>query len=291
MTEAASRELLLVGLQETGKTSFLGLFYLALLNGDGQLKLASYQDDREHLNKISKRLMECDVPHHTEVAEEGRLALSLEVQTSGEAVELSVPDLSGETWGEAVEERLWHENIEEQVRNSDGILLFTAADGLDAGVTKGDADHLAASLGAESTQSQPEPVDPRAKQVKMKGKPPTQVQLVDLLQLTAEQRGRHPSRVCIIISAWDTQSEALTPGDYVVKNMPLLSQYLDANSRWLSARIFGVSAQGGSFSDDAEREALARQDPLDRAYALAEDGSKVPIDAPIAWTLAIDDAS
>lgn len=291
MTETDSRELLLVGLQETGKTSFLALFYLALIEGNGRLKLASFQDDREHLNKVSKRLMECDVPHHTEVAEEGRLSLSLEVQASGESAKLSIPDLSGETWEEAAEERLWHEDVEEQVRRSNGVLLFTAADRLDAGVTKGEADHTATALGAELVQSQPETVDPKVKQVKMKGKPPTQVQLVDLLQLTVEQRGGRPARACIVISAWDTQSENFTPREYVAKNMPLLSQYLDSNSEWLSARIFGVSAQGGSFKDKTEREALAKQKPLGRAYVMAEDGSNVSVSTPIEWALAIDGTS
>jgi hypothetical protein len=286
-----TRELMLVGLQETGKTSFLSLFYLALIDGEGQLSLASFQDDREHLNKISKRLMECDAPHHTEVAEKGKLSLSLKVQASGESVGLNIPDLSGETWEEAVEERLWHEDIEEQVRASDGVLLFTAADRLDAGVTKGEADQTARALGADPVQSEPETIDPKVKQVNMKGKPPTQVQLVDLLQLTIDQRGGRPGRACIIISAWDTQSEKLTPGEYVAKNMPLLRQYLDANSDWLSARIFGVSAQGGSFKDAAERKLLAQQEPLTRAYVLTEDGSKASINAPIVWTLSIDGAT
>jgi Double-GTPase 1 len=291
MEERDPRELLLVGIQETGKTSYLAAFYLTLVNSGGKLNLASFQDDREHLNKISKRLMERMVPVHTQVAEEGRLSLSLKVQATGEPVRLSIPDLSGETWEEAVEQRLWRKDIEQQVRSSDAVFLFSAADKLDAGVTKGDADYTAKELGFEPVVTEPRRSNPEAKQVRMKGKPPTQVQLVDLLQLTAEQRGKRPARACIMLSAWDTQPSELTPRRYIAENMPLLSQYLASNSDWLSARVFGVSAQGGSFKDPEARENLAKENLLERAFILDEDGSRVAMSGPIEWSLAIDGES
>ena len=289
--EPKNKELLLIGQQETGKTSFLALFYLTLVHGEGLLELASFQDDREHLNRISKRLMECETAIHTRVAEEGSLSLSLQVKENGQAVGLSIPDLSGETWEEAVEERLWTESVDKQVRRSDAVLLFMAADRLDAGVTKGEADHSAMELGAEVPLSQPKRSNPEAKQVKMKGKPPTQVQLVDLLQLTVEQRGTRPTQACIMISAWDTQPPDITPGEFVAKELQLVSQYLGANSDWLSVRIFGVSAQGGSFKEEEERGRLAKENPHKRAYVLGEDGTKVHIGTPIEWALGLRDDS
>src|SRR3954454_15639631 len=91
-----NKELLLVGLQDTGKTSFLALFYLTLIHGEGLLGLVSFPDDREHLNRISKRLMECQTAVHTQVAEKGSLLLSLEIKKTEQPVGLSIPDLSGD---------------------------------------------------------------------------------------------------------------------------------------------------------------------------------------------------
>jgi hypothetical protein len=289
--EAENKELLLVGLQETGKTSFLALFYLTLIHGEGLLGLASFQNDREHLNRISKRLMECETAVHTQVAEKGSLLLSLEVKKTEEPVGLSIPDLSGETWEEAVEQRLWTMSVDRQVRQGDAVLLFTSADQFDAGLTKGDADYGVKEFGVEVPASKPQRSNPEAKQVRMKGKPPTQVQLVDLLQLTVEQRGTRPSRACIMISAWDTEATGITPREYVTKNLPLLNQYLEANSAWLSVRIFGVSAQGGSFKDPDERKRLAGEDPQDRAFLVADDGEKIPFGTPIEWALGLDEDS
>jgi hypothetical protein len=285
MSEARPRELLLVGLQETGKTSYLALFYLAVIRGTEALRLSSYQDDREHLNRISGRLSECQDPRHTTVGEEGQLVLSLEVKESDLAVALRIPDLSGETWEEAVRKRLWSQEIDVQVRRSDAVLLFAHADQIDRGATMGEADRALASLGGPPKTPASESVDPREKKVDMKGEPPTDVQLVDLLELTAEQRGKRPTRTCLLLSAWDTQPSGLTPEQFLAKNLPLLHQYLKSNAGWLTHEIYGVSAQGGSFASEAE--ALVNEDPLERASVVDGSGALTTIGEPITFALEI----
>src|SRR5437763_14610891 len=107
MNDPAQRQLLMSGLQYMGKTTFLGIFYLALLEEPKDLRLTSYQDDREYLNEIAGRLMSCTEAVHTEMDEHRELSLSLEIKDSGEPVALKIPDLSGETWEAAVVERYW----------------------------------------------------------------------------------------------------------------------------------------------------------------------------------------
>ena len=130
--------------------------------------------------------------------------------------------------------------------------------------------------------------DPTKKEVKVTGPPPTQVAAVDMLQLTLEQRARHPARACVIVSAWDRESESgLTPAGYIAENLTLLDQYTSSNSEWLETRVFGVSAQGGDF--EAARDELAERDPLDRAFVHRGDGSPGAIGDPIAWALGLGD--
>ena len=105
MNESAQRQLLFAGLPYTGKTSFLAIFYLAVANSAGRLRLGSYKDDREYLNEIAGRLMRCEKAVHTEMKEHRELSLSLELAESAEPVMLRIPDLSGETWEQAVNER------------------------------------------------------------------------------------------------------------------------------------------------------------------------------------------
>ena len=82
---------------------------------------------------------------------------------------------------------------------------------------------------------------------------PTQVALVDLLQLFHEFIQERPFRIGIIISAWDVIEEPIAPSDWIRKYLPLLDQFLKSNSSRAMYRIYGVSAQGGKIPKDRDR--------------------------------------
>lgn len=288
MIGSGNRQLVLAGLPYTGKTSFLALFYLALMNGSTQkLQLGSYQDDREYLNEIADRLMRCEEAIHTQVEEHRELSLSIELSTPNATATLRIPDLSGETWEEAVLRRYWSREVDEQVRASEAILIFIHPERIDMGPSIDAVDEALAALSGESQHTQ-QATSQEANQgtLELKGDPPTQVLLVDLLQLTVEQRGLRPARACVIVSAWDKVSEKLSPDTFISRNLPLLDQYISANRKWLSARTYGVSAQGGDFTKSANK--LAKRDPVERAKVIAGGGEKIAIEDPIAWALGLD---
>lgn len=78
---------------------------------------------------------------------------------------------------------------------------------------------------------------------------PTQVQLVDILQLIARAPvGRAGRKIVVMISAWDkVEGEKLAPATFLAAKMPLLAQYLEAGRDGWTSRIYGVSAQGGEY--------------------------------------------
>lgn len=288
----SERQLVMGGAPGTGKTSFLGLLWLAILGDRAPgLKLANYQDDREYLNRIAGRLQSCVPALHTEVDEDRELALSLVYGEAEERVVLRIPDLSGETWRDATIERHWPERVEEEVSGSNGLLLFMHSQELDAGATIGEVNELAGLLEGEAraeplatgggTSLELPPADSSA----AKPKPPTQVALVDALQLICEQRFGRPARVSLVVSAWDLVDHALAPQDFVDQNLPLLAQYLDTNSEWLQSRVFGLSAQGGDFRDDSSRALLAGTDPIDRALVRDAFGVEAGVQDIALWAL------
>ena len=77
--------------------------------------------------------------------------------------------------------------------------------------------------------------------------PPTQVHIVDVLQLICEERSSRPTRAAILVSAWDLVDGK--PNDWLTRECPLVAQYAAANARWLDLTVWGVSAQGGSVPD------------------------------------------
>jgi Double-GTPase 1 len=292
MTGRDARQLLMAGFQETGKTSFLALFYTALVNrGTELLELASYQDDREYLNEINRRLLRCEPAVHTEMQEQRELALSLTVRRTGEPASLRIPDLSGETWDHAVLNRAWSRDTEQQVRESEAVLLFLHPDKIDAGPTIGALAEAVSALSGERQEGSgaDDPDTEQEAAAAMVGDPPTQVLLTDLLQLVVEQRGPRPARACLLVSAWDRLPQPSIPGDFISTNLPLLSQYISSNQDWLSVRTYGVSAQGGDFEDADSRHALVKEDAVERSFVVDGAGQSVTIESPVAWALGLSD--
>ncbi|MGB7159801.1 MAG: hypothetical protein WBD40_17170 [Tepidisphaeraceae bacterium] len=294
------RQLLMVGAPGTGKTSFLALLWLAIV-GDYTpgLRLASFQDDRTYLSLIASHLEHCDPALHTEFSEDRALALSLLFGSDLEQVVLRIPDLSGETWLDATVDRQWPVDVDEQIRRCEGVLLFMHANNFDAGATIGEVDELAAIFSHDDAHDGPTVDGPRAdaqsaveaegapssSAVRPPHTPPTQVALVDALQLICEQRGRHPIRVSFVVSAWDLAANGVTPSQFVARNLPLLAQYIETNREWLRVRLFALSAQGGDFVDETRREELARVDAAERAIVLNGDGSAVGVHQIAMWPL------
>lgn len=286
----AQSELLMIGAPHTGKTTFLALFYLALVNAKRtRLQLASWFGDREHLNEIADRLQSCTQAARTPMSEQRRLDLPLETP-DGEVVRLCVPDLSGELWQEALVNRQWSVDIDERVQTAQAKLVFLHSNEIDAGPTINAVHQLTTILGDREELSTPTNGDAEVEAHSVThggfpGRPPTQVDLVDLVQLCCEQRGPRPARLCLIISAWDQATG--TPGDFVSTNLPLLSQYLATNRSWLDCQIFGVSAQGGRFDEEDEREQLAERDAIERAVIKAAGGEDTEVGYIVEWAVGL----
>lgn len=276
------------GLPGTGKTTYLALLYLAISSGrTTDLRLGGYTDDREYANRIAKKLLACEEIAHTETAERRRLSLSLEIGAGRDPARLEVPDLSGETWEDAVYERAWPRWLEAAARSATGTLVFVHVTNFEAAPSIAAVHTNFRALGEEGGDPPPSAdADPEGGVSHTRSRSqPTQVQIVDMLQLLCEERSARPARAGIVLSAWDLTDEHLTPSDWLKMNAPLADQYLRANRSWLSATVWGVSAQGGSFKDEPQRATLLEQDAVDRARVVAGDGTRCPVEGPLSWVM------
>lgn len=280
-------EVLFAGLPKTGKTTYLALLYLAISGGRAtELALGGYSDDREYANRIAKKLLACEEITHTEVAGQGRLRLSLEVGAEHKPALLQIPDLSGETWEDAVYERTWSPSLDNAARAASGTALFVHVTGFEAAPSIADAQAAARALGEDDASNDTGIANTSAvDEGPRKRQQPTQVQIVDLLQLLCDERSVRPARTAIVLSAWDLTDQTLTPSEWLATNAPLADQYLKANDSWLRSSVWGVSAQGGSFRDDQKRAALLEQDAIDRARVLNGKGEPCAIETPTLWVI------
>ncbi len=286
---SAELNVLFAGLPKTGKTSFLALLYIAIMRGKAPgLILGSFQDDREYAQSIANRLNRCEEATHTEVNEVRRLQLSLALGEARRQALLRIPDLSGETWEEVAVQREWSTALDASVRSSESALIFVHANRVDSHPSVATVRRGASALGADLAGTS-KPVDgkPRAGATVS----PTQVHVVDMLQLLAEERQVRPARAGLVVSAWDIVDQSIAPRAWLDREMPLVSQYVGANSDWLEFDVYGVSAQGGSFNDAASKEALCKEDALERAIIKDGRGQSTSIGTPIRWALRDDGAS
>ncbi len=257
----------MAGLQETGKTTYLAALGLAILRkSTRQLELASYDTDRVYLNEIGGRLARCEPSPHTEVGEHRGLDLPLAIDGE-ELGRLVVPDLSGETWEQAVDEREWSEELDHRTNEADGVLLFVHSQG------------SSGPLLGELTSSLGKPPEGAVKTTFKPSLAPVDIQIIDLLQLLS-RKSREKRRIALIVSAWDLVGDSISPRSWIDDNCKLLRQYLD-NSEILDVQVWGVSAQGGSFTDKAILEELKPQDPVERIRVFDEEGAAGRIDDPI----------
>jgi len=277
-----SSRMLFAGVPHTGKSSFLALLNLGISLGTRvSLTLGSFSDDREYLNTLTAKLVSCEPADRTHVSQNAGLNLSLRI-ADGQDISLAIPDLSGETWRDVLSERVCADSLIDDIEETDGICIFLHAGDFTTDPTIADVRRGASALGDQDLDA-----DQDALQIYQDGAArSSQIDLVDLLQVLGDQYAARSRRIALVISAFDVVRNQ-SPEHWLTQNAPLAAQYLHSNQGKVTARVYGLSAQGGRFDDKGELSDLRKQDPLTRAFVLDHDGTAVDIDAPIVWALGI----
>lgn len=285
MSDSSSSQMFFMGLPGSGKTTFLAALWHVLddQSSTTSLRLTRLSGDRTYLNRIAEAWRSCSPVERTTLQTEEQVGLHLVGDSLGE-FELAVPDLSGEAFELQLTDRRMSIQHDAIVQQAAGIILFLHPD-VKKGIQLGHALQLEASI------SESDPQDEGASEESASALPwsvenmPTQVKLVELLQFVLDRSPR-AIRVAVVVSAWDlVENLALSPLDYVSREMPLLRQFLDANRDELEHAVFGVSAQGGSIPDD--KSSLLAIDALDRIKVCDGNDTSRDITRPIAWLLGV----
>jgi hypothetical protein len=126
---------------------------------------------------------------------------------------------------------------------------------------------------------------------------PTQVQLVDLLQLfRAFPIDVGLRRIAIIFSLWDkVAAEGRSPEEFLGEQLPLLDQYLRSGADGWIWQVYGVSAQGGDYETDNEEPTPTQRARIDELKALDKPSMRINVISgttvshdltePIAWLM------
>jgi hypothetical protein len=284
----AERSIVIIGLPESGKTTFLAALWHLITARDVKTALRFHtlrRGEATHLNQIAARWRDAKIQDRTAVGGNRLVSMNL-LNAADTAVRVTFPDVPGEAYRRMWEERDCEPEIAE-ILQAGGVLLFVHADSIRPPKWVVDEVALSKALGLKVAEGQEIAWHPRLA--------PTQVQLVDLLQLLSRPPlDVGPRRLAIMLSAWDKVSdEDLAPQAYLEAKLPLLAQYLRRGVDGWVWRAYGLSAQGGDYDPvdsnaarKPEAEELRNLDrPSTRIRLVGTEAETHDLTEPLAWLM------
>lgn len=238
----AEKSVVIIGLPSSGKTTFLAALWHLVTARDIPTALrfgGLGAGETSHLNAIAGRWRDAKIQDRTAVAGNRLVSINL-LDAADNVVRATFPDVPGEAYRRMWEDRDCEPEIADILR-AGGVLLFIHSDTIRAPKWVVDEVELSKELGLEVPNGDTAPWHPRLA--------PTQVQLVDLLQmLRMPPLDTGPRRLAIMLSAWDkARGEGLMPEDYLKDKLPMLGQYLHRGADGWVFQVYGLSAQGGDY--------------------------------------------
>lgn len=267
----ATASVALLGLPSTGKTTYLAALYNLLESAgpNADERLRSLPPHRLYLEEIRDAWLAGLAVPRTPVGT-GEI-VELEAVMRGEPLDLRIPDVSGESFAEALTTRHIDAGLAAAVREATGLLLFTNPSELRPRVLLSRTEGLGLDDSAGGDELDFDPATTL----------PAETQLVDLLQWAVRLRHRHePLPAAVVVSMWDELPAGATTQMWLAQ-MPLLRQYAASTADAVDIRVFGVSAQGGRYGGDQDPAAMP---PAERPFVVDPDGDRAnDITLPLRW--------
>jgi hypothetical protein len=279
--------ILLAGFRETGKTTFLVALWHTVANEgvEGALVLDKfYEGDRDYIIARHNEWLVYEPVMRTLVDQAAPIRMTLREPSTGRILQLGIPDLSGETFRIQFEDRRANQALVGAVRSASGIAIFiNPLTVVDPGRIRDVWDALGEVPQASDLLPSADRSTIRATEFHASSSC-TQVKYVDLLQQLIAHEPETPIRCAVIVSAMDvldgTEFED-QPERFLAKRVSLLDQFLRARTDLISARIYGLSAQGGDYKPQSI-ESLAKLG-VRRIRVCARGERKHDITVPLRW--------
>lgn len=259
-----------MGLQSTGKTTYAAALWYLIDYREVQtvLERGQHIGDHAYLETLSARWADGWRVPRTPLQEIAHISMNLRDPKTKADIALRFVDLAGERFERAYATREMEKIAADEFSGVDGLMVFVSAVQSPDDVTLLE---IADYLGDEPEDSADdevvvdEPFDPAST--------PRQVQLVDLLQAFADTPVNcRPTKIAVIVSAWDRGPFHNEPQRWLKETMPLLDQYI--RNSGVALRVYGVSAQGGEVP---ERETDANQGDRDRLLKISKASERILI--------------
>ena len=276
MSAPLQPRLALIGMPQTGKSTFLGALWALVQSPLEQtVSEAAFSGDRSYIQRLAEQVARGEEIDRTGVDTNEAMAVELAFESLGSA-DVLIPDTSGESLRVLVEQRLWHPRLRAACEEATAIALFVHPARLRV------PQPLSLLDGFERESATPDAQEPVSFDVHEHAA--TAAELIDVFENVTELcRESWPIRLAVIISAWDRVDGDPTPQEWLATRLPAVLATIESNPDIAALEVFGVSAQGGPL--EAREELLTRGEICDRVYARDRAGQPVSLVAPVRWAI------
>lgn len=278
MTTNNINNYILIGLPHSGKSTFIAALWHIVESEDleGSLIIKGLPEDSEYLNSLRDTWLSFRDFERTKVENKHHIILTISKRSNPTISQLRFPDVSGEMYKIQFENRKLDLEYLKMIQTANGIILFINPDYIIEPQLISNIDDC---IGIEEFDKSEDVV----KNWEFKFTP-TQVILIDLLQMIM-QNITNPIKIAVVVSAWDViiNIKETKPSDWISTSLPLLFQFLKANDSLLKFTFFGISAQGGNYSE--HKNELSYKTPAERIIVQNELEISNDITLPIKWLL------
>lgn len=276
MNARAQPRVALIGMPQTGKSTFLGALWALVQSPlEPAVREARFAGDRSYIQRLAEQVARGQEIDRTGVDTNEAMAVELEFEALGMA-DVLIPDTSGESLRVLVESRIWHPRLRDACADATAMALFVHPARLHVPQPISLLD-VAGAADPDGDDESPAPFDVHDHVV-------TAAELIDVFENVTELcRQRWPIRIALIVSAWDRVDGDPTPYEWLKIRLPGVLATLESSPEIVHFEVFGVSAQGGSL--DARDALLNRGEICDRVYARDRAGQPVSLIAPVRWAI------
>lgn len=276
----SDKNILFSGLPASGKTTFIAALWYFIFNsvGDEDYTFDNLENaELEYLNSLSSDWAGCKDVVRTPQNKLENISIKIKGKNPGNSIHLQIPDISGEVFNSQFEHREWDEEFNGILEKSNGLILF---------IDPRDSHNVPRLMYKENQYYrifENEPINDLPSQPWTEKLAPSQVKIVDFLQMIEMNSPRKVNKISVVVSCWDLVTNEPNPENWCLKNVPLLHQYLNSNNELYKVKYFGISSQGGSYDEETSKNELLEKDSMDRIIVTDGENTTNNILAPILW--------
>lgn len=263
---------LVVGLPETGKSSYLAAFWIVERDGvtGHVLSFNKRPDNTTYLDAIGNNWLAQEVINRSSTIEK-ELIFNLKHKESGSVIELAIPDFKGERYKRVLQNEIPSE-IDKWLKECNGVLFFLPP-------TRERVFNEEMGVEPKGEEEVKNAIDFNVDEIE------PWIQNIELLKFLHDEKG--DVKISFCVSKWDKLiSKNITVHKWIEQEHLFFHTYV--KHHFSNVKFFGVSAQGldyGQRGDLTEDKVSELTDEGKRAYISSGTDKDYDITKPLAWLL------